>query len=77
MCPYPSKRELVRLGLTDVSEIYESEAVKALFNLAVVQTLHGKNNAAVKNLKIILRANANNKKAKLLLSKIKKEIGQT
>jgi serine/threonine protein kinase len=48
---------------------------EALFNLAVVQNLHGKNNAAVKNLKRILRANANNKKAKLLLSKINKEVG--
>ncbi|MCK5100674.1 MAG: tetratricopeptide repeat protein, partial [Desulfobacteraceae bacterium] len=48
---------------------------EALFNLAVVQNLHGDNDAAVKNLKKILRANSKNKKAKLLLSKINKEVG--
>jgi serine/threonine protein kinase len=48
---------------------------EALFNLAVVQNLHGKNNAAVKNLKKILKTNSNNKKARLLLSKINKEVG--
>lgn len=48
---------------------------EALFNLAVVQNLHGNNNAAVKNLKKILKANSKNKKAKILLSKINREIG--
>ena len=48
---------------------------EALFNLAVVQNLHGDNNAAVKNLKKILRINSKNKKARLLLSKINKEVG--
>ncbi len=48
---------------------------EALFNLAVVQNLYGKNSEAVKNLKKILKANAHNKKARLLLSKINKEVG--
>lgn len=48
---------------------------EALFNLAVVQNLYGNNTAAVKNLKKILKTNSNNKKAKLLLSKINKEVG--
>ncbi|MCD4744321.1 MAG: protein kinase [Desulfobacteraceae bacterium] len=48
---------------------------EALFNLAVVQNLQGDNKEAVKNLRKILQANSNNKKAKLLLSKIEKEVG--
>ncbi len=48
---------------------------EALFNLAVVQNLHGDNNAAVKNLKKILKTNSNNKKAKQLLLKITNEVG--
>ncbi len=48
---------------------------EALYNLAVVQNLYGDNNAALKNLKKILKTNSKNKKAKLLLSKINKEVG--
>ena len=56
----------------DLNPPYKDEA---MFNLAVVQNLHGDNNAAVKNLKKILKANSNNKKAKQLLLKINKEVG--
>ena len=66
------KAEAMFIKSINLNPPYKDEA---LFNLAVVQNLHGKNNAAVKNLKKILRANANNKKAKLLLSKINKEVG--
>ncbi len=66
------RAEEVFIKSINLNPPYKNEA---LFNLAVVQNLHGKNIAALKNLKRILKTNSDNKKAKLLLSKINKEIG--